>query len=115
MLWKSIIILLILFISSRKANDNGKEFYLEKLDVYMVLISVFLCWLLLVFYFLPYNDLFLLPVFLEPAVFFLSLVTYYFYFDWDETIYRTDLGLGLIVQVSLKSRVFFFLSFQSGW
>ena len=73
----------------------------------MVLISVFLCLLLLVFNVFPYNDLFLLPVFLEPAVFFLFLVTYYFCFDWDETIYRTYLGLGLIVQISFKKQVFF--------
>lgn len=85
------------------ANGNEKEqFHLEKLDVYYssdfcVLVS------LITFSFLSSQQSFHVPVFLEPAVF-LFLVTYYFYFDWDETIYRTNLGLGLIVQISFKKQ-----------
>lgn len=87
------------------ANTNEKEpSYLGKLDVYIAPVSVFLCWLLLVLNF------FLL--FLEPTIF-LFLIIYYFYFDWDETIYRANLGLGLIVQVSFKTQGIFFHYFSS--
>lgn len=89
----------MLYTLPENANGNEKEqFYLGKLDVYSALRSVSLCWLLLVFNSFPRSDLFL--PFLEPAVFFLFLIIYYFCCDWDETIYRINLGLRLIVQVS---------------